>query len=104
MLTLQNTKWFVVSLSRLAMYDDFIVVLDSEKDLLRVFINRNAVGSVRGMKRPVRAGVPSRISREDRERIECVVVDGINVAGFRINVQATVEFDFRVVAGNDALR
>ena len=100
----QDTKRLVIPLGHLAMHDNFIVMLNGEEDLLGLFVDCNAICSVRRMQRPVRAGVPSRIPREDRERIECVVVDGINIAGLRVDIQAAVELNFRVVSGNDALR
>ena len=101
---LQDADRFLLPQGHLAIDDHRILVLDGEVEFLDLFIHCDAVGPVRCVQRPVGVDVSSRAARKDRQRIERVVVDGINVAGFRINVETAVELCFGLVPANDPLR
>src|SRR5213594_682663 len=99
--TLQNTEWFFLSLSHLAMHHYCILVLNREIEFLSLFIYCNAVRPVRGVQRAIRADVPSRVPRKDRQCIESVIVYGVNITSFGIDIESAVELHFGFVAAND---
>src|SRR4029434_6171120 len=80
------------------------VMLHGEQKLLLLLIHGYAKGSMRSVQLTIRTYIPLGLAGKDHYRIPRVVVHGVNIPIFRVNIDPALKLDLGLQSADGALR
>src|SRR5262249_37738939 len=101
--TLEQSQRGLVFFSVLPEHDHRAVMLQGEKHFFGGFVNGNPECSMGRVQFSCWWHIAFGVAVEDDQRIHCIVVDRVDVAGFGINIEAALKLDLRLEARNHPL-
>ena len=102
-ITLDHTQRGLRSFRRFVVDHDGVVVLDGEEQFLLLFIDGDAEGAVRRVQLAIWRHIADGLARKHHERVDGIVIDGVDITVGGIDVQAALKLDLSVQAADDAL-